>query len=269
MGFPIWTLIGMGVMGLGTFIFILLAYLAQSPGFLLRAGLSGYRLDLRAKAFTGYALACLLLTLGFFLAGVPLEPVGGEAAVMTTTPESTDGTAVAELDETVTITAAGLTPAPANTTIPTNTTTTEPITPTQIISSGAFGGPPADEETTEPESERATETVTATPVPGPTLTPTPVTSTPTNTSTLVPTPTATPTLTPTPIDAETAVIDTDGSTLWIRRSPGGQTLLIIHDQDVVIVRNGRAHQGGILWREVSSVTGVIGWVQEEFLNYNP
>jgi hypothetical protein len=231
MGFPIWTLIGMGVMGLGTFIFILLAYLAQSPGFLLRAGLSGYRLDLRAKAFTGYALACLLLTLGFFLAGVPLEPVGGEAAVMTTTPESTDGTAVAELDETVTITAAGLTPAPA--------------------------------------SERATETVTATPVPGPTLTPTPVTSTPTNTSTLVPTPTATPTLTPTPIDAETAVIDTDGSTLWIRRSPGGQTLLIIHDQDVVIVRNGRAHQGGILWREVSSVTGVIGWVQEEFLNYNP
>ena len=28
---------------------------------------------------------------------------------------------------------------------------------------------------------------------------------------------------------------------------------------------GRANQGGLLWREVTTVAGVEGWLQEEFL----
>jgi hypothetical protein len=73
--------------------------------------------------------------------------------------------------------------------------------------------------------------------------------------------------TPTPIEAETAVIDTQGSTLWVRRTPGGQQLVIVADQDVVILSTGHAHQGGLLWQEIVTVSGVKGWVQNEFLDY--
>ncbi len=73
-------------------------------------------------------------------------------------------------------------------------------------------------------------------------------------------------MTPTPIEQETAVISTRGSTLWVRRTPGGQPLALVHDQDIVILFSGHAHQGGILWQEVSTVSGEVGWVQEEFLS---
>jgi hypothetical protein len=33
----------------------------------------------------------------------------------------------------------------------------------------------------------------------------------------------------------------------------------------VLLENGRANQSGILWREVRTVDGVLGWLQEEFL----
>ncbi|MCZ7669934.1 MAG: hypothetical protein M5U34_23535 [Chloroflexi bacterium] len=42
-----------------------MALIAQSPKFLARTGLQGARLDLRARMFTGYGFACLLLGLGF------------------------------------------------------------------------------------------------------------------------------------------------------------------------------------------------------------
>ena len=73
MGFPLWTLFGMGMTAFGALVMLIIAYIAQSPKLLRRLGLSGSRLDLRARTFTGYALALLLLAFGFFVAGVPLE----------------------------------------------------------------------------------------------------------------------------------------------------------------------------------------------------
>jgi hypothetical protein len=69
----------MGLAGFGALIAIALALLAQSPRLLTRLNLNGSRLDLRAKAFTGYGLALLLLAIGFFLAGVPLNEDDGAA----------------------------------------------------------------------------------------------------------------------------------------------------------------------------------------------
>ncbi|MFQ5436132.1 MAG: hypothetical protein ACE5FD_14765, partial [Anaerolineae bacterium] len=73
-------------------------------------------------------------------------------------------------------------------------------------------------------------------------------------------------VTPTPIEGETAVISTQGSTLWVRRSPGGQELALVHDGDIVLLRSSYANRGGILWREISTVNGDIGWVQEQYLD---
>jgi len=56
--------------------------------------------------------------------------------------------------------------------------------------------------------------------------------------------------------------------LWVRRTPGGQPLTLVADRDIVILSSGHAHQGGVLWREVRTVEGVLGWVQEEFLAIN-
>ena len=62
----------MGLSSLGALLAVGLAFAAQSPKFLARTPLAGYRLDLRARAFTGYGFALMLLALGFFLAGVPI-----------------------------------------------------------------------------------------------------------------------------------------------------------------------------------------------------
>ena len=85
------------------------------------------------------------------------------------------------------------------------------------------------------------------------------------TATPLPTATPSPTVTPTPIEGKTGLIDTDGSTLWVRRSPGGQQLVLVRDNEVVLIENGRANQGGILWREIRTVNDIVGWVQAEFL----
>jgi hypothetical protein len=87
------------------------------------------------------------------------------------------------------------------------------------------------------------------------------------TSTPTPTPEATPTpsLTPTPISGETAVVTTGGGTIWLLRSPGGQNLELLHNADIVILHSGHANQGGILWQEISTLSGFRGWLQEEFL----
>lgn len=260
----------MGVTGLGALIAIALAYMAQSPRFLARIGLAGARLDLRVREFTGYALAFVLLAFGFFLAGVPLgtsaSDVAGATAVPTGVPEETAVAAVAtpppDLDAAVDSETPVATGAPR-------------LTP----ESGAFGGPPpaaaaataetdADSTTVPPSADDATApaeaTVTATPIPTTTAAAT-TTPLPTGTPTDTPTVTPTPTLTPTPIVGETAVIQTGGSTLWVRRSPGGQQLTLVRNGDVVILTSGHANRGGILWQEVRTVDGVLGWVQEEFL----
>ncbi|NJN54200.1 MAG: hypothetical protein HC804_05235 [Anaerolineae bacterium] len=86
MGFPTWTLIGMGLTFVGAFVMIILATIAQSPSFAARIGLGGTRIAYQVKTFTGYALAFMLLFLGFFLAGVPLDPALVATAVPSQTP---------------------------------------------------------------------------------------------------------------------------------------------------------------------------------------
>lgn len=292
-GFPTWTLWGMGVAALGALFFLLLALIGQSPGLMRRLGLDVYRLDLRVRAFTGYAFACLLLFGGFFIAGVPL----GDGDVE---PVAQSGEGNGEPNPQATQTAAPDNGVPITATLPVDGPTPTDDRP----ASGAFGGVPtradeAQEETpvVEPPEEGGevstpdiptptidggtpltgttsvqdppTPTATGTPTPVSTNTPTPTpTDTPTATPTNTPTMTPTPTLTPTPIVGETAVLDTDGANVWLLRSPGGQQLQLVSHGDTVILGNRRANQGGILWREVQTLEGVVGWLRAEYLPEN-
>ncbi|MCP4419714.1 MAG: hypothetical protein GY805_24140 [Chloroflexi bacterium] len=274
-----WTLAGMGITAVIAMLMTIIAYMAQSPRALMRLGLSGSRLDLRVKLFTGYALASLILMLGFFLAGVPLGNGTGTTAVSTPSNETTNS-------EPTQVQTEGLVEpetAVASTNNSGNASNLADNT-SQTPSSGAFGGPPTNnDEEIIPE----TPLFTATPEQaGPSPTPgsddletaVPITnavndnsgtatatSPPTATATPLPTDTPTPTITPTPIEGETAIIDTAGSTLWVRRSPGGQQLVLVNDNDTVLLENGRANQGGILWQKIRTVKGIVGWVQEDFL----
>jgi hypothetical protein len=207
----------------------------------------------------------MLLAGGFFLAGVPLE---GMAAVA---PTAQPITAVSPTSPSIFIATGTI-----ETAVPT------PLNDAQTPQSGAFGGPPPT-AITEPGAETTAESSapavpdTATPTgganaPGPTATPSSQpTARPTNTPTLTPTPTITPTptLTPTPIEGETAVIDIGSSTVWIRRTPGGANLILARGNDIVILQPGHANQAGILWQEVMTLDGTVGWVQQEFLAAAP
>jgi hypothetical protein len=267
MGFPEWTLWGMGISGLAALLMIGLALLAQSPGTLNRMRLLGSRLDLRARLFTGYGFALLLLAFGFFLAGVPLAPAPETAASTTPVAQATSGTAPEAIDET--------------TTVFTDTLSTNDSTPRPTISSassGSFGAPPAGiteeitpaiEAVTAEATATITSTATATNMPTATNTPTSTPShTPTSTASPTPTDTPTPTVTPTPIEGTTAIITTQGNPIPVRRSPGGQQILAqLQNGTVVIVQDGRANQGGLLWREIRTVEGILGWVLEDFLAF--
>lgn len=271
----------MGVTAVLALLMTIMAYLAQSPRALMRLGLIGQRLDLRVKLFTGYALASLILMLGFFLAGVPL---GSTATVAEATPVSETAAAepTSSVNESGAMGALPPTAEPTNFVAPRDDEPADAST-TQTPSSGAFGGPPpasVDEVATEAvtpsatpdqvgpsptpgdSGEAATAVATNTPTDANTATPSP---SPTATATPPPTATPSPTITPTPIEGITGTINTNGSTLWVRRSPGGQQLVIVQDEEVVLVENGRANQGGILWREIRTVSGIVGWVQAEFL----
>jgi hypothetical protein len=256
----------MGLSSLGALIAVGLALAAQSPKFLIRTRLVAYRLDLQARTFTGYGFALMLLALGFFLAGVPLGERGTAELTAVNQPSASTGE-VAIIGG-----ATDATDAEGNI-IPRPTSST-PI-------SGAFGGPPPgattgseDEETLGTEETEAAEAA-STPMGDQTIpaaaTPTAVPPTPTATPspTLTPTPTptatATPTLTPTPIEGPTAVIDVGGGTVWLRSSPDGQNMLILNHGDTVILLSGHANRAGLLWREVSTVQGDIGWIRAEFL----
>ena len=258
----------MGISGLGALLMIGLALLAQSPTTLARMRLLSARLDLRARTFTGYGFALLLLAFGFFFAGVPIEPMA-ETAV-STTPVAL-ATTLASPAGTNEITA-----------VFTDTLTVDNATPRPTISSassGSFGAPPSDtaEETVPtaaavlPDaSATIAPTTAATNTPPATNTPTATPShTPTSTASPTPTNTPTPTVTPTPIEGETALISTQGNPISVRRAPGSQQILAqLQNGTVVVVQNGRANQGGLLWREVRTVEGVLGWVPEEFLSFD-
>lgn len=270
MGFPNWTLIGMGVMGVGALITTLLTYLALSPKMMSRLGLGGSQLSLRVREFVGYTLACLLLMVGFFFAGVPLDEPETETAatliVTATLAPSPAASATSDSDSLL---------------LPTDTTPTIPL---DLEDSGSFGQITEQSETSEPtapteatsaatidesgeESSPDAQAATATPT-------IPVTASPTSTSTS--TPTVTPTATPSPIPTativpplgETAVIETGGNTLWVRRTPGGQTLTLLSNGEEVVLEKGYANWQGGVWREIRTFEGILGWVQIEFLNLN-
>ncbi len=258
----------MGLAAVGALAAILLAYLAQSPRFVARAGLSARQVQLRLRTLTGLALALQLLAFGFFFAGVPLD--GEETAVLptpileaTNTPE-TAGEVVALTAEDLTATVmAQASPTPTNTRAPSGTSAT-----------GAFGGPPASatedvaaiEETLIAETAVPTNTLPAQPT-ATQQTPTP-TQTPTSTPTPTPTQTPTPTLTPTPIDGETAVVNTGGGNLVVQRVPGGDIVALVPNGSLVILQPGHANYAGDLWREIRTVNGILGWVPEALLTFD-
>ncbi|MDX1687721.1 MAG: hypothetical protein R3248_07030 [Candidatus Promineifilaceae bacterium] len=257
---------------------LLLALIGQSPRLMRRLGLDVYRLDLRVRALTGYAFAFLLLMVGFFLAGVPL---GAESAAEAGEAEEMAGEmtppVAAESSRPVTVTSPVLTG--------TVSTMTTPAATSATPASGAFFGFPSSTITgtiettatvpaipspTVEGAEAATGTPTRVLSPTPTSTQTPSatpTASPTPTTTPSPTASPTPTITPTPIDAPTATVDSDGSSIWVFRSPGGQQLVIVEDGATLILLSRHANQGGVLWREIMTVEGLVGWIQEQYLSY--
>lgn len=284
----------MGIAALAAIFALLLAFLAQSPRLLRRLGLDVYRFDLRVREFTGYALAALLLVLGFFLAGVPL---GNDVTAQQAEPSSTATQAVAASTPDVPGT---LTRSAITNTLPVATASVTPRAVGDTPVSGAFGaGQRATSTVTvtaslvvgevitpsiptltatgnlDEETEATEATATGTPTrvtsPTPTMTSTPTpTLTPSSTPTMTPTPTATPTpsLTPTPIDAPTAVVDPSRSNVWIYRSPGGQELVLTPGGSTIILLPRRSSQGGVLWREVMTVEGLTGWIDDSYLVYS-
>ncbi|MEM7119115.1 MAG: hypothetical protein AAF614_42250 [Chloroflexota bacterium] len=270
MGFPTWTLWGMGVMVFLALLLIGLAYLAQTPRLLLRLGLSGYRLDLQVRALTGYAFACLLLLVGFFLAGVPL---GGETAVSAaaTTPTAEPTaigfapTAIAADPQEETAVSSAPTAQPEAESAPAIATSSDvPAESNEDdTSTGAFVPDPTATPTPDlSPTPSATPLPTVEPTESPTETVTPTSTTAaTATSTVTPTPTQTPT----PIVGETAVVNTGTSTVWMRRTPGGQNLAVLQGGDVVLILTGHASRANILWQEIRTVDGAVGWVETDYL----
>ena len=258
----------MGLAAVGALVAILLAFLAQSPRLLSRLKLTGRRLDLRARSFTGYGLALLLLSMGFFLAGVPLDRNSSEiVAEVTELPGLGAAVATEMAEETITAGNGGngsqsgamiglptATPGGASGAMGDLITPQATLEPGDIITGtvettaevvappAATGEPPA--ATGEPPAATATRAPTATPTPTPT-----------------PTPTATPILVP------TARINDETSTLPVRRLPNGPVLVVLTRGDTVIPRTGNAFHRGEVWKEVQTVDGVIGWVPERFLDY--
>lgn len=257
----------MGVTVSLALLFIGLAYLAQSPRWLARLGLSGYRLDLQVRALTGYAFACLLLLVGFFLAGVPL---GGETAVSPVLTEIAFEPAPIETSEAAEAAIVAEPPAQTDSeavAVPTEIEANIEAGATETPSTGAFIPEPTSTATPDSTNTPAPTDVPATDVPAETNTPT---SVPTDVPTTLPTETATstptPTLTPTPIVGETAVVNTGSSTVWTRRTPGGQNLVVLQGGDVVILLSGHANRASTLWQEVRTVEGVVGWIEEDYLS---
>jgi len=268
----------MGLSAFGALVAITLAYLAQSPRMLTRLNLSSERLDLRARSFTGYGLALLLLALGFFLAGVPLNRDGasvtsaGRAATETAVssgvaalpgeegeiaPSEPMGTPVSEtvggqsgaMVGLPTSSSSGASGAMGSLSAP-----QPPLETGEVISGTAeIALPPGAEA-----GQEGAATFAETPEPANTPMPTP---THTATATPSPTPTATPILMP------TARINDQTSTLPVRRLPGGTPLAILVRGDTVILLTGNAFYKGELWQEVQTVAGIVGWVQDRFLDY--
>ncbi len=256
----------MGLSALGALVAIALAYLAQSPRLLTRLSLGSERLDLRAKSFTGYGLALLLLAMGFFMAGVPLGRGGAVNDAAESTLAADDVAGLTEDGDTTDTGDAG----EAGSNGPSGQSGAMVGLPTSSSggSSGAMGSPAA----TQPAvgaGEVITGTAEIAPPPGTGQAATAVgTPRPTETPTATPTPTPSPTPTATPILVPTARINDSTSTLPVRQLPGGPALVILVRGDTVIPLTGNAFYQGEVWQEIQTVTGIVGWVQDRFLDYD-
>jgi len=257
----------MGLSALGALIAIALAFLAQSPRLLTRLNMVGQRLDMRARTLTGYGLALLLLAMGFFAAGVPLGETPAVVAAATTGAPPAAGTLDAAATITATVPIGGQSGAMVG--LPTSSATGAAGAagdglPTVDLSAVAESTGTVDLALTPGAVTTAAPTAAAgnaeTPTPEPTATLTP-TATPT------PTPSATPT--PTPIVGPTARVGDETSTLPVRRLPGldEPVLAVLVRGEIVLPLSGHAFHTGEVWREISTVTGIIGWVPDEFLVY--
>ena len=268
MGFPTWTLWGMGLSAFAALLAIALAFVALSPRMLTRLNMTNRRLDMRARTFTGYGLALLLLAMGFFVAGVPL---GEEAAPLAeATPAATGDEAIAATTP-ITATLAAGSQSGAMVGLPTSSaedsnssglptvdlSAVAPISGTvelELPPGAATGEPGAAEATAAPQAttEAATAEPTATVAP-----------------TATPTHTPAPTPTPTPILVPTARVGDDTSTLPVRRQPGldEPVLAVLVRGEIVLPLSGHAFHTGEVWREISTVNGIIGWVPERFLSF--
>ena len=273
----------MGLSALGALLALGFALVVQSPRLSHRLNLYSARPAERVRALTGYALALLLLAFGFFLAGVPLDSAadganaGQTVVVVTATlePDALAGGDSPTLTLTLVATNTPGTPVSGAFTVPLTRPATVTATLDAAAAANATNRPPTATTTPPATAVGAPET---TGTPAPTNTPTAAststaspTTTPSPTATLTPTPTVspTPTLTPTPISGQTAIVDTRGSTLWVRRTPGGAPLVILQDQEEVLLLSRHANQAGVVWQEISTLDGTAGWVRQEYLILTP
>lgn len=259
--FPLWAL-GLGAGLIASAVCLILSLRMQS--YANRIRVSAYEIERRVRTLTTFALAGLLLAAASFALGLPLSssslpsfglPVDlterDSLVNVTNTPSfeiPTDAARVAQVTGEPEIMQDELIPA-----VPlTNTNGADDMPePTPQI--------PLPTESLLP-TETPADTPTATPTPTNTPTPTP---TPTNT----PTNTPTPTPTPTPITADTALVNTNGSTLWLRDTPGGQNIALMQDRDLIILEAGNANYAGLVWKEIRTLDGVAGWVERRFLQF--
>lgn len=263
----------MGLSAFGALICIGLAYLALSPNFTRRNRTLAARLIPRLRMLNGLALALLLMGMGFFLAGVPLEEMNEDEMMA-----MAESTAVAMLENENEL---GLMTNSETLTDTVGMDEEEPDAPTVVPQptsstpeSGAFARPPSSDEADLTDTSPVTGTTgtvnaSANPPDVPTSTPSP-TPTPSNTPTPTPSPTITPTptFTPTPIAGNTAVITLGGGTVWLRQSPtdNAAQVILIDDGAIVLPTGRRANVAGTSWTEVQTSQGRTGWLRTQFLN---
>ena len=252
----------MGLSAVGALIAIALAFLAQSPRLLTRLNMAGQRLDMRARTLTGYGLALLLLAMGFFVAGVPLGAPTTDVAAATDDAPATVETLGAAATITATVPVGGQSGAMVG--LPTNSAEENATAGLPTVDLSAVA-----EITGTVELALSPDALTA--PAGATTAPAAAETTPEPTATLFPTATPTltpaPTPTPTPILVPTARIGDDTSTLPVRRLPGldEPVLAVLVRGDIVLPMSSHAFHTGEVWREISTVDGIIGWVPERFL----
>lgn len=147
-----------------------------------------------------------------------------------------------------------------------------------LIFLGAFGLTPRPVEPlfspTEPVLVEATESPTISPTALPTDLPTPEAATPTvavepagPTPTTPPTdsPAEAPTSTPEPV-TQTAVVSS-GVGVWLRAAPGtgGEQLEWLLDGTVLILLGAQETADDLLWQQVQTEAGLVGWVAADFI----